>query len=202
MRMRAKATRGCVVAVLTCMTVSCIATVAWAAASVTIPAGSPKNLQVITVTGSGFPVHDKDPTGLAILECADPGGTVAKLPSSALTCDGSTTSPLQINTDSQGNFTAKYRVFALSTVNAESNINCNKTHFCVLWVGVDFNGDFLGPHAFSNAFEVGAPSSPASGSSSAIFIVLPVVVIVVAGGAFLVARARRRNPSVSSASSS
>ena len=201
MRMRARTLGTCVVAIVTCTTFTCFATLAWAAASVTIPAGYPQNNQVISVTGSGFPVHVKDPTGLAILECADPGGTVAKLPTSALTCDGSTTSPLQINTDSQGNFKAKYRVFALSDLKG-SNINCDKTHFCVLWVGVDFNGDFLGPHAFSSAFEVGAIGSATSGSSSTIFIVIPIVVVVVAGGAFLVARARRRSPSQMSASSS
>ena len=189
MGIRAKTVGACVVAIVTAAFLSCFAGAAWAGASVTIQSGNPRNTQTITVTGSGFPVHVKDPTGLQIIECSDPGGTVANLPSSAATCDGSTVNPDQINTDSQGNFTATYQVFGLNDVTEGSNINCDKTHFCVLWVGVDYNGNFLGAHAFSSPFEVGAPS-PSTGSSSWIFIVIAIV--VVCGAAFLVVRSRRR----------
>jgi hypothetical protein len=45
-----------------------------------------------------------------------------------------------------------------------SNIDCNATHYCVLWAGVDYNQAFTsGSHAFSTPFEVDAPASAVSG---------------------------------------
>ncbi len=168
---------------------------AWAGTSVTIPAGDPHNEQTITVTGTGFPSHAKYPTGMQILECSDPGGTAANLPTSNLFCDGSTINPSQINQDAQGSFSAKYTVYSLNSTHT-SNISCDKTHYCVLWVGVDYNQDFFGPHAFSTAFEVGgAATAGGSGSSSMIWIVVLVVLVVVAlGAALVVVRSRRRQP--------
>lgn len=173
-----------------------VANTAWAGASVTIPSGDPHSQQTITVTGSGFPDHVKDPTGMQILECSDPGGTTANLPQSNLFCDGSTINPSQINTSATGTFTAKYTIYALNATHT-SNINCDKTHFCVLWVGVDYNQAFYGSHAFSTPFEVGgtAPGG-SSGSSSTIWIVI--VVVVVIAGVVLVARTRRRQSTPSS----
>jgi hypothetical protein len=182
-------------AVVVASLVGLVAGVAWAGTSVSIPAGDPHNQQTITVTGSGFPDHVKDPTGMQILECSDPGGTTANLPSSNLFCDGSTINPSQINTDSHGSFIAKYTVYTLNSTHT-SNISCDKTHFCVLWVGVDYNQNFFGPHAFSTPFEVGGTATTAtggsSGSSSAIWI--PIVVIVAVAALFVVVRNRRRHP--------
>jgi len=172
---------------------------AWAGSSVTIPTGNPHDQQVITVTGAGFPDHAKIPTGMQILECADPDGTQANLPTSNLLCDGSTINPSQINTDAHGSFAAKYTVYALNGAHT-SNIYCDKTHYCVLWVGVDYNQDFFGIHAFSRPFQVGASATagvPSSGSGIGIWIPI-VVVIVVVGGVLLVTRARRRQPAPSS----
>ena len=171
----------------------------WAGTSVTIPAGDPHNEQIITVTGSGFPSHVKDPTGMQILECSDPAGSPGNLPTSNLFCDGSTINPSQINTDAQGSFSAKYTVYSLNSTHT-SNISCDKSHFCVLWVGVDYNQDFFGPHAFSTAFEVGGTAAAgSSGSSSTIWIVI--IVIVALGAAFVVARSRQRRPTRSSSGS-
>ena len=191
-----------VVAAALGMTVA-LATPAMAAAQVTIPAAYPANGQTITVTGTGFPVHAKDPTGLAIIECADPGGTAAGLPSTAAFCDGSTVNPLQINTDAGGNFTARYVIASLNSAHT-SNISCDQTHYCVLWVGVDFNNDFLGAHAFSAPFKVGASGSGPGGGSGfpAIAIWLPLAVVVVLGAAVARSRRGRRGDRLSGAEGS
>ncbi len=186
--------------VVVCAVVGFFASGAWAAASVTIPSGDPHADQTITVMGTGFPDHVKDPTGIQILECSDPGGTTANLPSSNLSCDGSTINPTQINTDTTGAFTAKYYVYALNGTHS-SNISCDKTHFCVLWVGIDYNQNFFGVHAFSTPFEVGGAATLSttigSGSSSTIWIVI-VVIVVVSVVLFLARRRRRQATSASS----
>jgi hypothetical protein len=126
-----------------------------------------------------------------ILECADPHGTVANLPIDASTCDGATVDPLPVNTDSSGNFTDRYTFTELSDLHGASNITCNATHACVLWVGVDYNNMFLGgPHAFSAPFEIGATSSSAGGSNAAV-IAIPIAVVVIGAGVLLVLRRRR-----------
>ena len=166
---------------------------AMANAQVTIPAPFPADQQVITVMGSGFPAHGRDPTGIAIVQCSDPGGTAAGLPSSAAQCDGTTVNPLQINTDANGNFTAHFVIQSLNGAHT-SNIWCDQTHYCVLWAGIDFNSDFLGVHAFSTPFKVGAVgSAPGSGSGvPATAIWLPVVLVVTFGAGFAVNRRRTK----------
>ena len=135
--------------------------------SVAIPSGPLHGSQVITVTGSGFPVRAQDPTGLQMLECSDPDGSSANLPTDATySCDGATSSPNQINTDAKGTFSVAYTVFALNSVTGGSDIDCDASHFCVLWVGIDYNNAFTsGPHAFSRPFEVTGTSASSSSSS-------------------------------------
>ncbi len=165
--------------------------VALASPQVTMPAGNPQNNQTWTVSGSGFPSHHSDPTGVQILECADPHGTVANLPIDASTCDGATQDPLPVNTDASGNFTDRFTFVELSGVHGASNITCNATHACVLWVGLDYNNRFLGgAHAFSAPFEIGAASTSAGGSNAAV-IAIPIAVIVIGAGVLLVLRRRR-----------
>lgn len=175
---------------LVCALAALLPTTAGASPAVTMNPDSPGNRQTITVSGTGFPVHSKIPTGIQIIECADPGGTVANLPTSALLCDGTTQNPSQINTDANGNFSTKYQVFTLNGAHT-SNIWCDKSHYCVLWAGVDYNGDFYGVHAFSTPFRVGVVGS-SGGSGSGVWIVVVVVVVVVGGLVALRMRARRR----------
>jgi len=172
---------------------------AWANPTVTIPAAYPHSSQVIIVTGSGFPGPRKIPTGIQIIECSDPGGKTANLPTNSLMCDGTTQNPGQINTDLQGNFSTHYSVYALNSARS-SNINCDKTHYCVLWVGVDYNQSFLGMHAFSAPFEVGG-TSPNATSGSGIEIWIPIVVVIAVGAALLLVWSRRRQPAQSSSRS-
>ncbi len=165
-----------------------LAGTAGATAAVTIPAGNPADGQTFTVTGTGFPTPTADPSGLQILECSDPGGTTTNLPTDNSGCDAISISQGFIGTDSSGNFTTKYTAMLLNSGN--STINCDQTHFCVLWVGQDYLNQFTsGPHAFSRAFEIGAP--PAMTPEAALVIALPVVAALIAGGAYIVARRRR-----------
>ena len=154
--------------------------------SVTTPSGDPHDLETWAVSGSGFPDHRDDPTGIQILECADRGGLAANLPKSALYCDGTTVNIEQINTDANGNFTGKFQIRKLNSAHT-SNIDCDARHFCVLWFGIDYNTSFLGPHAFSNPFEIGGASS--SGSSAPILaIVLPIAALALVGGWLMLRR--------------
>ena len=123
------------------------------------------------VTGSGFPSHSADPSGLEIIECSDPGGSPANLPTDpSLGCDGSTVSANQINTSPSGAFSTTYSISSLST-SGNSDINCDATHECVLWVGEDYNNQFSDgvTEAFSAPFFVVPAVAPAitSGSSAA-----------------------------------
>jgi len=167
-----------------------------AAPSVSIPAGNPGNMKAMPVSGSGFPGHYKIPTGLQIYECSDPNGSIQSLPTSIDYCDGTTVSSVQINTDLKGDFSTKYTPFIVTVKGTGSNINCDPTHFCVLWVGVDFTGAFLtGPHAFSRPFRIGAESPPpptvSGDSSNRLVIVLPIVGVVVIAAGLLILRRRR-----------
>jgi hypothetical protein len=130
------------------------------------PPANPADGQTVTVSGTGFPGRPQDPTGLEILECADPGGTATNLPSNASACEGTTeiiVNPNQI--DANGSFSAHYTIVALNPSN--SSIVCDQTHFCVLWVGIDFNTfSQPGATAFSAPFEVGGPSAPCPDSRS------------------------------------
>lgn len=118
-----------------------------------------------------FRLTAQDPTGLQIIECSDPDGSTANLPTDPSEgCEGITVNPSQINTDSAGRFHTSYLIAALSSSAGTSSIDCDATHECVLWVGTDYNNAFLnGPHAFTTPFRVTASSavSPAPTTAAA-----------------------------------
>ena len=63
----------------------------------------------IAVSGSGFPTHAQDPTGLQIIECSDPLGSPANLPTDpSAGCEGITVNSSQIDTDGAGRFHTSY----------------------------------------------------------------------------------------------
>ena len=118
--------------------------------AVTIPTGNPTDGQSISISGTGFPSRSADPTGLQIIECSDPGGTAAGLPIDATECEA--TVQKSVFQDNTGSFSSTYTIVALNPGN--SSIQCDSTHFCVLWVGVDYNTAFTINSAFSSAFEI------------------------------------------------
>lgn len=94
-----------------------------------------------------------------ILECADPGGTVAHLPTSASTCDGNTIQgpTVLINRGGTVDYDG-YTVYSLPNVQAlgESPTGqpvCNASQPCVLYIGEN-QENFTAPHYFSQPFRV------------------------------------------------
>jgi LPXTG-motif cell wall-anchored protein len=93
---------------------------------------------------------------IAILECADPNGTVANLPTSFSTCDGDTHQGDTVIVSNDGSISEPdYEMYALPNAKLDEQANwypvCNKTHYCVLYVGEDYN-DFSQPKLFSQPF--------------------------------------------------
>ena len=117
-------------------------------------------------------------TRVVILECADPGGSVADLPTGFIDCDGNTIQGDTVMVQANGSFAeSSYTIYALpNRALGESSTNipvCSATQPCVLFVGEDQN-DFTQPKVFSKPFTVSgaglttpAGSSGSSGQSSA-----------------------------------
>jgi hypothetical protein len=101
---------------------------------------------------------------LNILQCSDPGGTSANLPTSVNECDGNTIQGPTILVAKDGSFSINnYEIFELPSAQlGEKNtpVKCDKTNECVLYIGEN-QEDFRQPKIFSPPFTV----SP-SGSSS------------------------------------
>jgi hypothetical protein len=98
-----------------------------------------------------------------MLECADPGGTVANLPKDDSTCDGNTIQADTVLVGSNGSVSESgYTMYALpsATLGEQSNIQpvCNLTNPCVLFVGENQN-DFTAPKIFSAPFTIAPASS-------------------------------------------
>ncbi|MGO8825905.1 MAG: hypothetical protein ACLQU9_11785 [Acidimicrobiales bacterium] len=134
--------------------------------SVTLsPSGNYTDGQSISVSvgpNSYFTPH----AGVKILECADPGGLTANLPTDNITCDGNTIQGDSVLVANNGSFSeSNYQVYALpnATLGEQSNAQpvCNQTHACVLYVGQNQN-DFTAPKVFSAPFLI----SPSSGSGA------------------------------------
>lgn len=105
-----------------------------------------------------------------ILECADPGGTAAGLPTSDSTCDGNTIQGTAILVALDGSFSESgYTVYALpsSALGEQANFQpvCNESSPCVLYIGQNQN-DFTAPKVFSQPFTV-APASDGKAGPSA-----------------------------------
>jgi hypothetical protein len=101
-----------------------------------------------------------------ILECADPGGTSAKLPKDITTCDGNTIQGDTILVGDDGSFSEpKYTVYRLPnpTLGEQTNNQpvCDQSNQCVLYVGQNQN-DFTAPKLFSSAFSIAGSAGSAT----------------------------------------
>ncbi len=93
---------------------------------------------------------------IAVIECADPGGTASGLPTSISTCDENTVQPDTVLVQPNGSFSEPdYTLYALPNIALGEQGNwqpvCNQTHKCVLFVGED-QDDFTKPKVFSAPF--------------------------------------------------
>ena len=143
---------------------------------------------VLTVTPGGS-LHDGQTIDLSVgpntlftpharvnvLECADPHGTTANLPTDVSTCDGNTIQGNTVLVGADGSFSvAGYTVFQLPSTALGELANyqpvCNASNPCVFYIGQDQN-DFTAPKIFSAAFSVGpasgAPAAPAPAAAPA-----------------------------------
>jgi hypothetical protein len=125
-----------------------------------------QTISVSVGSNSYFTPH----AGVNILECADPGGSAANLPTSIDTCDGNTIQGTTVLVATDGSFSeSSYQVYALpsSTLGEQSNDQpvCNQTNYCVLYVGQNQN-DFTAPKTFSAPFLVTAGSGTTTTPSS------------------------------------
>jgi hypothetical protein len=109
-----------------------------------------------------------------VLECADPHGTAANLPTDLSTCDGNTIQANTVLVGANGSFSVEgYTVFQLPSTALGELANyqpvCNVSNPCVFYIGQDQN-DFTAPKIFSAAFSVGpasgAPAAPAPAAAS------------------------------------
>lgn len=101
-----------------------------------------------------------------VLECADPGGKKANLPTSVSTCDGNTIQGNTILVKKDGSFSEHgFQLFALPNVPTLGELPngqpvCNQKKSCVLYVGQD-QIHFTAPKEFSPPFTI-QPSSKKS----------------------------------------
>jgi hypothetical protein len=108
-------------------------------------------------------------TRVVILECADPGGSAANLPTSLTNCDENTIQGETVLVQGNGSISEKsYPLYALpsTTLGEQSNWQpvCNATQQCVLFVGEDQN-DFTKPRVFSQPFSISGGGAAPQGSS-------------------------------------
>lgn len=93
-----------------------------------------------------------------ILECADPGGSTANLPTDLSSCDGNTIQGDTVLVQSDGSISySNYTLYQLpSPILGEPPSNfpvCDSTDACVLYIGQD-QTDFTQPKTFSSPFYV------------------------------------------------
>ena len=125
------------------------------------PSGNFSNGQTISVTAGAngyFTPH----AGVNILECADPGGSPANLPTDISACDGNTIQGTTVLVANDGSFSEiSYQVYSLpnSVLGEQTNDKpiCNQTNYCVLYVGQNQN-DFTAPKTFSAPFLISQTS--------------------------------------------
>ncbi len=162
--------------------VGCCLTIAAAVAEeIALPAGAAGPTLTIAPGGA---LHDGESISVSvgpnsvftphshvnILECADPGGTAAHLPTDESTCDGNSIESNTILVGADGSFSeTSYTIYALpsSTLGEQSNDQpvCNATNDCVLYIGQD-QGDFTAPKIFSAPFAVAPGTVPANSTTA------------------------------------
>jgi hypothetical protein len=108
---------------------------------------------------------------VVILECADPGGTAANLPTAFIDCDGNTIQGDTVSVQANGSFAeSSYTIYSLpNSVLGESSTNvpvCSASQACVLFVGEDQN-DFSKPKVFSAPFFVAGTGITTPGGAPA-----------------------------------
>ena len=128
--------------------------------------GSYVNGQTIVVSVGANSLFEPN-TRVNIVECADPGGTTAGLPTSLTDCDENTVQADTVLVQSNGSFTEHaYALYSLPNALLGERPSwlpvCSQTSQCVLYVGEN-QDDFTQPKLFSQPFAI----TPTAGSTPA-----------------------------------
>jgi hypothetical protein len=130
---------------------------------VDVAVGPNSKMDRSTLEAAGYP---SGAVPIKVLECADPGGSAANLPTKPTQCEPETVSSVAAAHDDGSFIVRNYLVLSLpnAQLGASSPTTCDMQHECVLGIFTNYN-DFTKPHLFSAAFNV-APASAASGSGT------------------------------------
>ena len=134
-----------------------------------VSAGSYTNGQTVAVSVAANDVFTPH-TRIVIIECADPGGTAAHLPTSLSTCDENTVQADTVLVKADGSFSEQnYTLYALpnATLGEQANWQpvCNQTNQCVLFLGED-QDDFTKPKVFSQPFTFTSTAATLAGGTA------------------------------------
>ena len=142
---------------------------------------SPASAVTVGATSRGWVFHDGQPVAVSmgpnhlftpyshvnIIQCADPGGSRANLPTKFVECDENTIQGDTVVVKADGSFDEKaFTVFSLPSQalgeSPDGSPVCNQTHQCVLLIS-EYQTDLSKPKAFSHSFTV-VPSGGPGGS--------------------------------------
>jgi hypothetical protein len=115
------------------------------------------------VEAAGYP---SGAVPVKFLECADPGGTTANLPTKSTQCEPETVIS-SANLRADGSIVMRnYLILALPdpALGSSSGTTCDMQHACVIGIFTNYN-DFTKPHLFSSAFDVAPATSSSNGSA-------------------------------------
>jgi hypothetical protein len=128
--------------------------------------GNAENVTVSVGANSMFAPNSR----VSIIECADPGGAAAHLPTSLSGCDEDTIQGNTVLVQSDGSFVEHgYTLYSLPNATLGEKATwlpvCDPTHQCVLYVGEN-QDDFTQPKIFSQPFAV--TSTASTGTNGAV----------------------------------
>ncbi len=134
--------------------------------SVTVSVEANSTLNRSSLEAAGFP---SGAVAMKILECADPGGQTANLPTKPTECDPSTVDVGASLQEDGSVLDSGYTIYALpdpTELGVSNGTLCDMDHQCVL--GIFSNQlDFTKPHLFSAPFQVAATSTSGGVATSA-----------------------------------
>jgi hypothetical protein len=135
------------------------------------PSGPYHNGETVTVSVGPNSLFTPE-RRIIFIECSDPGGAPAGLPTSVRSCDGNTTQADTVIVASNGSFAEHHFVlYSLPNQNLAELPDgvpvCDSSHSCVLYIGEN-QEDFTQPKVFSAPFSVAptAGSAPTAAGSN------------------------------------
>jgi hypothetical protein len=133
--------------------------------NVIVSVGPNSTLSRSSLEAAGFP---SGAVAIKILECADPGGQAANLPSKPTDCEPATIDPGASANDDGSLLEPGYTIYVLpdpKELGASSGTMCDIENQCVLGIFSNQN-DFTKPHLFSAPFQVSSTGTDSATTAS------------------------------------